>query len=511
MGEVRRRRRDPRRLLDEGQGVPREADRASSSERRRSMLEKYLDGEEIDRRRDAQARDPQRARSRRSCRCCAARRSRTRACSRCSTRSSTTCRRRSTCRRSRAIDPKTRRELVAQGRRRRAVRGALAFKIMTDPFVGSSRSSASTRGTLSPAPRVSTRPRTARSASAACCRCTPTSARTSRKSTPATSSPLVGLKDTRTGDTLCDEKKKPIILERWTSPSRSSRSRSSRRPRPTRRSWASRWQKLARGGSDVPRAHRPGDRPDHHLRHGRAAPRDHRRPHEARVQGRGQRRQAAGRLPRDDHASRSTVEANPQEADRRPRPVRPRRQDHLEPGEPGRATSSRQDRRRLDPEGVHPGRREGHQGSARLAACSPATRWSTSRSSCTTARTTTSTRRKWRSRSPARWRSRRRCKKAKPVLLEPIMKVEVVTPEDYMGDVIGDLNSGAARSGHGDSARQRAGHQRDGAAVGDVRLRERPALDDPGPRHYTMQFDHYEEVPQNVAREIARSPGEKKP
>ena len=44
----------------------------------------------------------------------------------------------------------------------------------------------------------------------------------------------------------------------------------------------------------------PGIRPDDHLRHGRAAPRDHRRPHEARVQGRGQRRQAAGRLPRDD-------------------------------------------------------------------------------------------------------------------------------------------------------------------------------------------------------------------
>ena len=50
----------------------------------------------------------------------------------------------------------------------------------------------------------------------------------------------------------------------------------------------------------VPRAHRRGVRPDHHLRHGRAAPRDHRRPHEARVQGRGERRQAAGRVSRDD-------------------------------------------------------------------------------------------------------------------------------------------------------------------------------------------------------------------
>ena len=36
-------------------------------------------------------------------------------------------------------------------------------------------------------------------------------------------------------------------------------------------------------------------------------------------------------------------------------------------------------------------------------------------------------------------------KKAKPVLLEPIMQVEVVTPEDYMGDVIGDLTSGRGK------------------------------------------------------------------
>ena len=50
----------------------------------------------------------------------------------------------------------------------------------------------------------------------------------------------------------------------------------------------------------VPRQHRRGIGPDHHLRHGRAAPRNHRRPHEARVRRRGQRRQAAGRVPRDD-------------------------------------------------------------------------------------------------------------------------------------------------------------------------------------------------------------------
>ncbi len=56
-----------------------------------------------------------------------------------------------------------------------------------------------------------------------------------------------------------------------------------------------------RGGPDLPRPHGRGDRPDDHRRHGRAAPRGARRPHEARVQGRGQRRQAAGGLPRDHH------------------------------------------------------------------------------------------------------------------------------------------------------------------------------------------------------------------
>ncbi len=76
---------------------------------------------------------------------------------------------------------------------------------------------------------------------------------------------------------------------------------------------------LSRGGPDLPGAHRRGDRPDDHLRHGRAAPRGARRPHDARVQGRGQRRQAPGRLPRDHH--RADREATP--TCTRSRPVAP--------------------------------------------------------------------------------------------------------------------------------------------------------------------------------------------
>ena len=92
--------------------------------------------------------------------------------------------------------------------------------------------------------------------------------------------------------------------------------------------------------------------------------------------------------------------------------------------------------------------------------------------------------------------------KASPKLLEPIMKVEVVTPEDYMGDVIGDLNS---RRG------QVVGTENRGVVtvinamvplanmfgyVNNLRSMSQ------GRAQYTMEFDHYEQVPQAVAEEV---------
>jgi elongation factor G len=89
------------------------------------------------------------------------------------------------------------------------------------------------------------------------------------------------------------------------------------------------------------------------------------------------------------------------------------------------------------------------------------------------------------------------------VLLEPIMKVEVVTPEDYMGDVIGDLSPPRQIQGMDDMPRQRQGHQ------GEVPLAEMfgystdAALDDAGPRdlHDGVRALRAE-VPKNVADEI---------
>lgn len=101
-------------------------------------------------------------------------------------------------------------------------------------------------------------------------------------------------------------------------------------------------------------------------------------------------------------------------------------------------------------------------------------------------------------------------RKADPALLEPVMAVEVSTPEEYMGDVIGDLNS---RRGQIQAMEERTGGGRIVRAivplsemfgyVGDLRSRTQ------GRANYSMQFDSYAEVPANVAKEIiAKATGE---
>ena len=131
----------------------------------------------------------------------------------------------------------------------------------------------------------------------------------------------VGLKDTYTGDTLCDAEH-PIILESMTFPEpviEVDRAQDQGRPGQA----GARPAASGRGGPDLPRQDRPRDRRDAHRRHGRAAPRGARRPHDPRVQGRGQHRQAAGRLSRDDPARRRGQRPlHP--PDRRQGPVRPR-------------------------------------------------------------------------------------------------------------------------------------------------------------------------------------------
>jgi elongation factor G len=92
--------------------------------------------------------------------------------------------------------------------------------------------------------------------------------------------------------------------------------------------------------------------------------------------------------------------------------------------------------------------------------------------------------------------------RAKPVLLEPVMAVEVTTPDDYMGDVIGDLNS---RRGKIQAMNPRAGAQILEALVPlaemfgyatDLRSKTQ------GRATYSMQFAHYAQVPNSIAETI---------
>lgn len=99
--------------------------------------------------------------------------------------------------------------------------------------------------------------------------------------------------------------------------------------------------------------------------------------------------------------------------------------------------------------------------------------------------------------------------KATPVLLEPYMKVEVIVPEEYMGDVIGDLNS---RRGRIDGMEARAGAQVIAAFVPlsemfgyatDLRSKTQ------GRGNYSMEISHYDEVPKNISEAIiAKNKGE---
>ena len=97
------------------------------------------------------------------------------------------------------------------------------------------------------------------------------------------------------------------------------------------------------------------------------------------------------------------------------------------------------------------------------------------------------------------------CKKADPVLLEPIMKVDVNVPEEYLGDVMGDLNS---RRGRIEGIEARAGMQAISAYVPlaemfgyATTLRSRSQ----GRGTFTMQTSHYEEVPKSLQEKIINS------
>jgi elongation factor G len=96
-------------------------------------------------------------------------------------------------------------------------------------------------------------------------------------------------------------------------------------------------------------------------------------------------------------------------------------------------------------------------------------------------------------------------KRAKPKLLEPDMAVEVITPEDYLGDVMGNLNARRGRvehlepSGNAQSIKASVPLAEMFGYATDLRSMTQ------GRATFTMQFDRYEQVPQSIASEIMDS------
>ena len=161
-----------------------------------------------------------------------------------------------------------------------------------------------------------------------------------------------------------------------------------------------------------------------------------------------------------------------------------------------------QDHRWTYPERVHPQRGPGRPGGHGLRCARRLPGGRPARDAAPTAPTTTSTHPRWRSRSPVRCASRTQSGRPKPVLLEPIFDVEVVTPEEYMGDVIGDLSG---RRGRIESMDQRGTDRIVKAQVPlaemfgyATELRSRTQ----GRATYTMQFNSYQEVPKSIADDV---------
>jgi translation elongation factor TU len=195
--------------------------------------------------------------------------------------------------------------------------------------------------------------------------------------------------------------------------------------------------------------------------------------------------------------------------DRRPRPVRPRR-DQARAGREGRRLRvRRQDRRRGHPARVHPGRRCGHPRGARDGHLRrlPRGRRQGDRLHDGSYHEVDSSEMAFKIAGSMAVKDA--FDKADPTILEPIMKVEVIMPEEFMGDVIGDLNS---RRGHIEGMETRGtgdGH-RTQVVRAFVPLAEMfgYATDlrsmTQGRATYSMEFSHYAEVPASIASELAQ-------
>ena len=466
------------------------------------VMVKYLDGEEIA---PGASRPPSGApRSpARPTRCCAARRSRTRAFSPCSTPWSTSCRRRWTFRRSRAWRTDGETPMQRQPSASEPFSG-LAFKIQTDKHLGKLTYVRVYSGTLDSGSQVvnSTKDRKERIGKIYQMHAN------KREERPTA---WAGRHHRRAGSQADHHRRH---AERPGQPGHprvddvpgaghpgGHRAEDEVGPGEAGR----RDSAPGRGGPDLPRLERRGDRSDGHRRHGRAPPGHPGGPHAPRVQRRGQHRQASGGVPGDDPRQGGEAHLRAQEADRWLRPVRE-----------GRRHASSRCRSTADgptyefvnavsggriPKEYIPSVDAGAQDSLQYGVLAGYPLVGV-RLTLVDGQFHEVDSSEMAFKIAGSMVMKEAARKADPALLEPMMAVEVTTPEDNMGDVIGDLNS---RRGLIQSMEERSGARVIKALVplsemfgyvGDLRSKTQ------GRASYSMQFDSYAEVPQSVAKEI---------
>ena len=243
--------------------------------------------------------------------------------------------------------------------------------------------------------------------------------------------------------------------------------------------------KLCRRRSDLPDVHGRRDRADNHLRHGRAASGDHRRPAAARVQ-------SAANVGKPQVAYKEAITKTVEKQGRYVRQTGGKGQYgdawiRVEPLPPGFGRGVRERRSSaayIPREFIKP--IEQACARRRWRACSPATRCSTSKRVVFDGsyHDVDSNEMAFKIAGSMAFKEANRA--AGPIIKEPIMAVEVVTPDSFLGDVIGDLTS---RRGHvlrmEPEPRRRAEDQRDRAAFRDVWLRDGSAQPHARPRDAT--------------------------
>ena len=315
---------------------------------------------------------------------------------------------------------------------------------------------------------------------------------------------LAGLKDTRTGDTLCDPTKSPVILEKMNFPEPVIEIAIEPKSKADQEKLGVALRQDGRRGPVLHRLHRPGVGPDDHEGHGRAAPGHQGRHPASRTYkvdaniGAPQvaYRETLGRKTEIDYTHKKQTGGSGQFA---------RIKLHVRAGRAGRGLSVReQGRRRHVPKEFIPGVEKGLASAKEngLLAGFPVIDFKATLIDGAYHDVDSSV---LAFEIAARAAFRELREKGAPKLLEPIMKVEVVTPDEYMGDVIGDLNS---RRGQIQGTDQRGNAQVVTALVPLANMFgyvEHAALAcRQGRAQFTMQYDHYEAVPQAVADEVIK-------